>query len=192
MIQTHGRHVLHFGAEFVHAAIAGGGPGRDNGEFSFGRAGSGQYTRGSLNARDGNSIADLLLGTPQSGFIDYNDSSYGSWPYWALYLPDYWNLAPKLTLNLGLRYDVQVPFAERFNRLNAGFDFSVKNPLSDQIIAKWNELKKAYDATHRTNPYPNPPAAIYGGALFAGKNKRRPPPPGLTDFQTRGGLGWHF
>jgi hypothetical protein len=192
MIQTHGRHVVHFGAEFVHAAIGGAGPGRANGEFTFGRAWSGQYTRGSLNGRDGSSIADLLLGTPQSGFIDYNDSSYRSWPYWALYIQDYWKVAAKLTVNLGLRYDVQVPFVERFNRLNAGFDFSVKNPLSDEIIAKWNELKKAYDATHRTNPYPNPPAAIYGGRLFAGSNNRRPYDTDWTDLQPRVGLAWNL
>ena len=141
VIQTHGRHVLHFGAEFVHAAIGGAGPGRANGEFTFGRAWSGQYTRGSLNARDGSSIADLLLGTPQSGFIDYNDSSYRSWPYWALYIQDYWKVAPKLTVNLGLRYDVQVPFVERFNRLNAGFDFSHSRLLGNLSV---NHTDSAY------------------------------------------------
>jgi len=30
---------------------------------------------------------------------------------------------------------------ERWNRVNSGFDYTSKNPLSDQIIARWNELK---------------------------------------------------
>jgi hypothetical protein len=94
VIHTVGRHVLHMGAEFVHAAIGSAGPGRANGEFSFTRGWTSQYTRGPANGKDGSSIADLLLGTPQSGFIDYNENSYRSWPYWALYVQDYWKWRP--------------------------------------------------------------------------------------------------
>jgi hypothetical protein len=192
VIHTVGRHVLHMGAEFVHAAIGSAGPGRANGQFSFTRAWSSQYTRGPANGKDGSSIADLLLGTPQSGFIDYNENSYRSWPYWALYVQDYWKVAPKLTLTLGLRYDVQVPIVERYNRLNDGFDFSVKNPLSDQIIANWKKLKQQYDPTHRSTPYPDPPAAIYGGRLFTSNSQRRAYQTDWTDFQPRMGVAWNF
>jgi hypothetical protein len=34
-----------------------------------------------------------------------------------------------------LRYDVQIPWVERFNRNNAGFDFQVRSPYSDAVIA---------------------------------------------------------
>jgi carboxypeptidase family protein len=192
IIHTHGRHVLHVGAEFVQAAIGSAGPGRANGQLSFTRGWTSQYVRTLLNARDGSSVADLLLGTPQTGFIDYNENSYRSWPYWALYVQDYWKVAPKLTLNLGLRYDVQIPIKERYNRLNDGFDFGVKNPLSDQIIAQWNALKADYDKTHRTAPYPNPPAAIYGGRLFTSGSQPRPYATDWTDLQPRVGVAWNF
>ncbi|HYL78269.1 MAG TPA: TonB-dependent receptor [Bryobacteraceae bacterium] len=192
VIHTHGRHVLHMGAEFVHAAIGSAGPGRANGQFSFTRGWTSQYVRGPVNARDGSSIADLLLGTPQSGFIDYNESSYRSWPYWALYVQDYWKVAPKLALNLGLRYDVQLPLVERFNRMNDGFDFSVKNPLSDEIIARWKQLKQDWDKTHKAMPYPDPPAAIYGGRLFTSGAQRRPYNTDWTDLQPRVGVAWNF
>ena len=192
VIHTHGRHVFHFGAEFVHASIGAASPGRANGQFSFARAWTDEFTRGARNVRDGSSVADLLLGTPQSGFIDYNQSSYRSWPYWALYVQDYWKVARKLTVNLGLRYDVQIPFVERFDRLNAGFDFSVKNPLSDEIIAHWNDLKQSWDKTHPKNLYPDPPPAIYGGRLFATKDARHPYSTDWTDLQPRLGVAWNF
>lgn len=192
LIHTRGRHVLHIGAELVYASIASAGPGRGNGEFTFGRAWTDQYTLRPRNGKDGSSVADLLLGTPQSGFIDYNGSSYRSWPYWAIYVQDYWRIAPRLTLNLGLRYDVQLPFVERSNRLNAGFDFSVKNPLSDQIVAGWKQIKLEYDKLHPKTPYPAPPAAIYGGRLFTSSNARRPYQTDWTDIQPRLGIAWTF
>ena len=192
LIHSHGRHVLHFGVEAVKAAVATGGPGSANGQFSFGRTWSNQFTRGPRTGQDGNAVADLLLGLPASGYIDYNDSYYRTWPYYAIYLQDYWKVGPRLTLNLGLRYDVQIPLSERYNRLAAGFDFGVKNPLSDQVIARWNELKTQYDLTNPRYPYPAPPAAIYGGRTFTSKQNTQAYQTDWTDIQPRLGMAWNF
>ena len=192
LIQTRGRHVLHFGLEFARAAIGSSGPGAANGQFSFNRSWSDQYTRGPRNTKDGSSIADLLLGLPSTGFVDYNGSFYRTWPYIALYVQDYWKVSPTLTLNLGLRYDVQIPLTERHNRLDAGFDFNVVNPLSDQIIARWKELKTQYDLTNPQYPYPDPPAAIYGGRVFTSAQNQKPYATDWTDLQPRFGLAWKF
>lgn len=192
MIHTHGRHVMHYGVEMVRAAIGSGGPGSANGQFSFNRNWTNQYTRGPRTLQDGSSVADLLLGLPASGYIDYNDSYYRSWPYYGFFVQDYWKLASKLTLNLGLRYDVQIPISERYNRLAAGFDFNAKNPLSDQIIARWKELKSQYDLTNPKYPYPDPPAAIYGGRTFTSKQNPHAYRTDWTDIQPRLGAAWNF
>ena len=192
VVHTQGRHVLHAGFEFVYAGIGTGGPGRANGEFSFNRSWTDQYVRGPRNVHDGSAVADLLLGQPDSGFVDYNQTYYRTWPYLAVYFQDYWKIAPKLSLNLGVRYDVQIPFVERFNRVNAGFDLSAKNPLSDAIIARWNDLKVQYDGTNPKYPYPDPPAAIYGGRLFTSQDSRRPYKTDWTDVQPRVGFAWNF
>ena len=192
LVHTRGRHVLHAGFEYVYAGIGTGGPGRANGEFSFNRSWTNQYARGPRNSQDGSALADLLLGQPGSGFVDYNQTYYRTWPYFAVYLQDYWKIAPKLSLNLGLRYDVQIPFVERYNRVAGGFDFTVKNPLSDEIIARWNDLKVQYDGTNPRYLFPDPPAAIYGGRVFTSDQSRRPYKTDWTDIQPRLGLAWNF
>ena len=48
--------------------------------------------------------------------------------YWALYSENDWKATPKLTINLGLRWEVQPGITERYNRL-AGYDFTEKNPF---------------------------------------------------------------
>ena len=81
---------------------------RPNGDYTF----TGQYT--------GNAAADFLLGVPiqfRQGSGDPNlDGS--SWTY-ALYGQDEFRVGSRLTLNYGLRYEVNQPFAESQNHLNA-------------------------------------------------------------------------
>ena len=192
MTQIRGKHLLHFGGEFVYAALGAAGPGRANGEFAFTRQWTQQYANRSRGVLDGSGVADLLLGLPYTGYIDYNDNYYRTWPYFAFYLQDTWKVSSRFTLNLGLRYDVQIPFVERFNRGNQGFDLTSKNPLSDRILANWNAIKKTFDAANPGFAYPSPPAAINGGRTFTSSQNRRPYDTDWTDLQPRIGLAWSF
>jgi hypothetical protein len=187
-----GHHDLHFGLEYAYSAIAAAGPGRANGELSFTGQWTQQYVNRSSGLLDGSGVADLLLGIPYSGYIDYNNDSYRSWPYYAGFVQDTWKVRPRFTLSLGFRYDVQLPFLERHNRINQGFDLSSVNPLSAQIIANWKSLKASYDAQNPQYLYPPPPSAIYGGRTFATPSNRRPYDTDWTDLQPRLGLAWNL
>ncbi len=157
LMMTKGSHSIRTGFEYNYVAQAVGNVGYANGQFLFNREMTRQlsgYDQGSL---DGNSVASLLLGYPTSGQVVWNDNPYRTRPYIAGYVQDDWKIARTVTLNLGLRYEVQVPWKERYNRSNRGFDLTTKNPYSDQVLAKWAQLKAQEDAKG-TNKYPFPDA----------------------------------
>ncbi len=105
-----------------------------SGEFRFNAA----FTQGpnplSASATAGNGLASLLLGTGISGdrlMTQYKDEAAQSF-YLAGYVQDDWRITQKLTLNLGMRWDMDTPRTERYDRLNY-FDPNVRSPLAGVI-----------------------------------------------------------
>lgn len=193
---TRNKHSFHFGFEFNYTAKGNGGTGLANGTFKFDRGWTQQLSNYSQGSFDGSQVASLLLGAPASGSIEYNDTFYRTRPYYAVYVQDDWKVSPRITLNLGLRYDVQIPWLERYNRLNGGFDATTKNPYSDQVVANWNQVKAQYDAANPgvKYPYPAAPAALYGGLLFPGVGGQpsRPYDTDWTGIAPRAGIAWQI
>ncbi|MGE5646046.1 MAG: carboxypeptidase regulatory-like domain-containing protein [Acidobacteriota bacterium] len=91
---------------------------------------SDQFTRsGSVDeSRGGDAMASFLLGLP-SGINQRFAFSGGDpqlnmvIPYWGFYGEDKWQLSPKLTVSLGLRYDLSVPPYSGDRYGNAIMDF---------------------------------------------------------------------
>jgi carboxypeptidase family protein/TonB-dependent receptor-like protein len=102
-----GAHSFKFGGELRRDQIRVSFINRPNGDFTF----SGQYT--------GNAAADFLTGFP----VQYRQASGdpnldgASWVY-AAYAQDEYRVS-RVTLNYGLRYEVNQPFAEKQDHLNA-------------------------------------------------------------------------
>jgi outer membrane receptor protein involved in Fe transport len=104
---------------------------RNAGAFSF-NAG---FTQGpnpnAASATAGYGFASFLLGTGSSGNLLQGWKNVASAStYHGFYIQDDWRVTNKLTLNLGLRYDFDVPRTERYNRMN-WFDPSVPSPLNN-------------------------------------------------------------
>jgi len=76
-------------------------------------------------------FASFLLGLPTSGFQTFTDATSQQLYYHGFYLQDDWKVTSKLTLNLGLRFDIETGPSERFNRV-ASLDPTVSNPLAQQ------------------------------------------------------------
>ena len=74
-------------------------------------------------------FAAFLLGAPTSSSITLQKTIAFTQPYNAVYLQDDWRATPRLTLNLGIRYDIEMGFRERYNRW-ADFDPAAANPYA--------------------------------------------------------------
>lgn len=78
----------------------------------------------------GNSIASLLLGVG-SGTSPNPVSPATSYKNFSWYVQDTWRATRRLTLTLGIRYELQMPRTERYNR-QSWFDYDMTNPLRQQ------------------------------------------------------------
>src|SRR5258708_29468143 len=71
---TKSRHSLHFGFELNYTAKATASTGNANGVFNFNRNQTRQLGSRGQGSLDGDPVDSLLLGLPDSGHIDYQDT----------------------------------------------------------------------------------------------------------------------
>ncbi|MBV8844854.1 MAG: TonB-dependent receptor [Bryobacterales bacterium] len=112
-----GAHQIKFGGEYRY--------GKD-GEI-YNPAAGGVLTFNSLAT--GNSIASMLLGWVNQGTVLSAYPLHSRLDTYGFFVQDDWKVTPRLTLNLGLRYDFDTPRWEIHNRQN-GFDPDAINPVS--------------------------------------------------------------
>ncbi len=133
MTKIFGGHNLKTGAEARLMRLNYLQPGYPQGQFSFNR----QITSEDPNRGDsfqGNAIASMLLSWPSAGQYHIDPWSASASQYFGFYAQDDWKITRKLTLNLGLRYDFDLPRTERYNRYS-WFDFDSKSPIAGRVPA---------------------------------------------------------
>ncbi len=111
-----GPHSLKFGAEgrtllsnFFQPAFPGG-------TFSFAQSETGQVP-GASDASQGNPLASLLLDFGDGGSLFIHPAVAQKSKETSFFVNDDWQVNPKLTLNLGLRYEWSTPYTDRHNRI---------------------------------------------------------------------------
>jgi hypothetical protein len=156
------------------------------GAFEFGTT----WTRGpfdnSAASPKGQGTASLLLGLPTGGRVDRTTNFASQSTVYSLYVHDDWRVTRNLTLNVGVRYELEGPVTERFNRSVRGYDFGATAPL--QAAAK---------ANYAASPIPELPVdqfRLVGGLTFAGVDGqprtlfRRD----VNNFMPRIGFAWSY
>jgi len=135
MTQTFGRHALHYGAELSLYHAVSGGIGQPNGNFSFANTGNNNFTQKNpfQGAQDGSVLANLLLGYPSGGSVQYSFAPYESYNYYGGFIQDDFKVKSNVTINAGLRWDEELSPKERHNRLLAGVCLTCPNPISGLI-----------------------------------------------------------
>ncbi|MBL8222044.1 MAG: TonB-dependent receptor, partial [Bryobacterales bacterium] len=145
--KTQGRHNIKFGGDVRLKRINYFNLGSGGGVYAFNRV----FTRGpnpNVFTNTGNGVASLLLGVAASGNVPTTVGVAMQNYYAGFYVQDDIRLTSKLTVNLGLRYETESPYTERYNQIN-GFNADLASPV-------------------RNVPFPN----LTGGLEFATPERR--------------------
>ncbi len=140
------------------------------GNFGFTSLGSSQCPVSDITQCGGDGMASFMMGQLIGGSAGYEvqfEPATQNFQY-AGFVQDNWKVIPKLTLNLGLRYDVSLPRTERHNRMN-WLDTSVVSPLSVPGLG-----------------------TLHGGEMFNSASDRTDWDTDWKDFQPRFGFAWQF
>jgi hypothetical protein len=144
-----------------------------SGQYGFSNAQWTQRNPNVTSSTEGFALASLLLGVPSFGQMSHNPTPASASSYWATYMQDDWKVSQKLTVNVGLRYEFDVPRTERFNRLSY-FDFDAVSPIANRVPA---------------NPFFNP-ADLRGAVVFVDPEHRGQVPTDKNNFGPRIGFAY--
>lgn len=138
-----GRHSMKFGGGYWRMSAFAGTANAARGSFTF----NGQFTSRTPGQGLGNAVADLLLGLTSSASITTRQLGTFLVDYASGYFNDSWKISPKLTVNLGLRYELQTRQREEKNR-QAFFDYTPGSPT-------YGTLVQSRDGGHRERTFSN-------------------------------------
>jgi hypothetical protein len=175
------RHALKAGVDLRMGRQSATAYGNASGAYNF----ASDWTAGPFSNSGaspiGQDYAAFLLGLPSSGQFDLNTSSTIQSGYYGVFLQDDYRPTSTLTVNIGLRYERDLPTIERFNRTVNGFDMTTPSPIA-----------AAAQAAYAANPISLLPASqfqVRGGLEFAS-----PSNPDIYktsgNFSPRLGLAW--
>ena len=98
-------HTLKLGGELRYNEVNANADVQSNGLFAF------------FGSETGSDFADFLIGAPSQYEQGNAQPFYMRNRYGALFLEDSWRVRPNLTFNYGFRWDVEMPFHEKFNQI---------------------------------------------------------------------------
>lgn len=128
----HGRHKVRLGAQFEMLLLNSYATNSPAGAYFFDR----RYTEGPdpllQSAAGGNGLASFLLGIPISDRISDDIRIKPTSRYYGFYVQDDFQMTRKLTLNLGLRYEYQTPYWDKYGSFGF-FNFQGTEPVTGRM-----------------------------------------------------------
>jgi outer membrane receptor protein involved in Fe transport len=123
------RHTIKSGFEYRVIHFNNLQTGANTPVFNFNAA----FTQGpnpaASSATAGHALASFLLGDVSGGNVNPAPAVANQTKYYGAYLQDAYKVSTRLTVNLGLRWEMETPRTDRFNQLT-NFDFGAKPPLN--------------------------------------------------------------
>lgn len=119
---------------------------QSSGEFDFDPA---QTSNGATG--NGNAVASSLFGLVNQASLNYGAFSGVRYKDFYFFAEDSYKLTPRLTLNYGLRYDLDVPASEAFDRFSA-VDPTLPNPGAGNIPGAYTYFGSGAGRNGRKRP----------------------------------------
>ncbi len=185
--KVHGQHDIKFGFDGRIHQINYIQTNAPVGFFSFSADGTNACADG-FDACGGDSMASFMMGQMTQNCAGNGCGSTEEIQFrpattnyqYGFFAQDNWKVNTKLTLNLGLRYDVTLPRTDRYNHQN-WFNPNATSPLNGGSVTY-------------TNPVTGQPVnlPLKGGEVFASSNQRTNYVTDWHDFQPRFGFAYQF
>ncbi len=163
-----GRHTVKVGGEYRRIGMRVFAPGDVNGTFGFSAA----FTQGpnptTGGTNSGDALASLLLGYPATGAFNVGTRNDFYTNYFAGFVQDDFRWGSNVSINVGVRYELEPGLRERNNAMVVGFD--------------------------RDRPFPiqAPGLDLRGGLMYAGVDgyPEHQGDPSTLNFGPRAGIAW--
>lgn len=125
-----GRHNVKFGFTYMDLSYRRIDCNNCAGSLSYSSAATGNPT---VSGQNGIGYAAFILGLPSGGSFNFGADIDYRYKYYAGYVQDDFKLTSKLSINVGLRYDLSTPRREA--RLqNSNFNPTIPNPSANNIL----------------------------------------------------------
>jgi hypothetical protein len=141
-----------------------------SGQYAFSNTYTRQSSASGTDYQGLQAYAAFLLGMPAttswSVLANYDEYSVTS----GFFVQDDWRISDRLTLNLGLRYEVENALVERDNKSVSGFDYAYTQPIEPTVQANYAALTDTTPnpITGQTLKATVPTLSVKGGLKFAG------------------------
>jgi hypothetical protein len=144
-----GQHQLKFGAEGRWHRQNYTQPGTPAGYFAYDFSGTSEFPE----SGGGDALATFLTGVGgTNSWGQYEIPNFVSTSSWQIggFAQDNWKISKELTVNIGLRYDLNLPRTERYNRMN-GLDPNIVSPLDVPALGTLHGGEVFMSPSNRTN-----------------------------------------
>ena len=171
-VKVFSKHTVKVGFEYRKLMLNFTQYGNPSGQWGFGAGPTVRQVNNTTPTTEGLGFASFLLGIANNSgnVVSHSFSNATSSPYIGTFVDDTFKVNRKLTLNLGLRWDADIPRTERYNRLNH-FDLDAASPIAGKVAG-----------------FPN----LKGAFVFQDNNSRTQVPADLNNWGPRVGFAYQI